>query len=543
MKVLESTLSLVGSEIASMKDLTDEELEKKIVSARYVLDEDSDLVYLEKIKNGEVLERVRVGDKKWFDSTKKYETPYRFTPYNSLPFGQCPTSCGLCSAHQNSTALLNIVLTNRCNLNCFYCFFYAEKAGYVHEPSLEDILWMVDSAKAFNKGKIYAVQLTGGEPTLREDLPEIVKAVKDHGVSHIQLNTQGVRIGIMNYNSPEKAADYVKSLREAGVNTVYLSFDGTTPEINFKNHYEIPFIFDAFAKGGLTSVALVPTLINGWNFPQELGKIVKFAANNMNVVRGVNFQPVSFVGHMTKKEIEEVEKKRVTISDFESQLEKQLSIPRDAWRPIPFMVPIIKILGKDDLGFYNNPKCGEATYVVVDRSGDDLKFHPITEYIDVDKLYYDVSNAVDGDFQRLKKIPIIMKLLSGSYIKKDELPDGTKISKLLRSLFLHKDYESAGELNYKLLYLGTMHFMDPFDYDIKRVMRCSIHYSLPDGRVIPFCAYNVFPTIYRDKTLKEFSVSTEKLKENEKYYKELSDFRKQADKIRDNEIYKKIYSI
>ncbi|MFP3321324.1 MAG: radical SAM protein, partial [Acidilobus sp.] len=55
-----------------------------------------------------------------------------------------------------------------------------------------------------------------------------------------------------------------------------------------------------------------------------------------------------------------------------------------------------------------------------------------------------------------------------------------------------------GELHYKMLFIGMMHFMDLYNYDVERVRRCNIHYTLPDGRVVPFCAFNVLESLYRD---------------------------------------------
>ena len=38
-------------------------------------------------------------------------------------------------------------------------------------------------------------------------------------------------------------------------------------------------------------------------------------------------------------------------------------------------------------------------------------------------------------------------------------------------------------------------FLDAYNFDVRRVMKCCIHHVLPSGHVIPFCAYNV---LYRD---------------------------------------------
>src|SRR2546422_401366 len=49
----------------------------------------------------------------------------------------CPANCGLCSNHLSHTGLANIIVTNRCDLTCWYCFFYVKKGlegAYVYEP-------------------------------------------------------------------------------------------------------------------------------------------------------------------------------------------------------------------------------------------------------------------------------------------------------------------------------------------------------------------------------------------------------------------------
>jgi hypothetical protein len=63
-----------------------------------------------------------------------------------------------------------------------------------------------------------------------------------------------------------------------------------------------------------------------------------------------------------------------------------------------------------------------------------------------------------------------------------------------------------GSFQLKSLFLGMMHFQDEYSYDIKRVEKCDIHYSMPDGRVLPFCTFNVFPEVYRDKIQKQYSI-------------------------------------
>jgi len=53
--------------------------------------------------------------------------------------------------------------------------------------------------------------------------------------------------------------------------------------------------------------------------------------------------------------------------------------------------------------------------------------------------------------------------------------------------------------------VAGMHFMDHYNYDVERVKRCVIHYSAPNGRIYPFCAYNGGPT-FRDRIEAQFSM-------------------------------------
>lgn len=118
----------------------------------------------------------------------EYEGKGPRVPYVDLK-SPCPYNCGLCPMHHQHSALVNLVITNRCDLSCWYCFFYAEKAGYVFEPTLEQIKFMVDQLK--RQDTTIVIQVTGGEPTLREDIVEVIKLLRESGVRHIQLNSWG----------------------------------------------------------------------------------------------------------------------------------------------------------------------------------------------------------------------------------------------------------------------------------------------------------------------------------------------------------------
>ncbi len=440
------------------------------------------------------------GDAEMFKRASKFandgygiETP--ITEYTT-----CPFSCGLCSNHKSHTALLNIVLTNRCDLACWYCFFYAKRAGYVYEPDIDTIKRMVRTAKNMKPVGCNAVQLTGGEPTLREDLCEIIRVIKEEGYDHIQLNTNGIRLA--------RDDDLAVRVKEAGVNTVYLSFDGVDERTNPKNHREIPKILENCRRAEL-GIVLVPTVIKSVN-DHQLGDIIRFGAENIDVVRGVNFQPVSLVGSMPRREREEF---RITIPDCIKLIEEQTDgeISRDDFYPVPSVAAISwfveAITGRPQYALTTHFACGMATYVFK----DDGKLIPITRFLDVDGLLEFLNEKAESlKGSRVKSIKALKDVIDlRKFVDSSKAPKGFNVTRILFQVLVKHDYTTLGEFHNKSLFIGMMHFQDLYNYDIQRVQRCEIHYGSPDGRIIPFCTFNVIPEKYRDKIHEKYGIPVE----------------------------------
>ena len=457
-------------------------------------------VWIEKVCS----EHGRVEDLYW-GSYEMYEKAQRFAyegrtvenPNITKSNPMCPNDCGLCNIHTNHSALANMVITNRCDRNCWYCFFFAEKSGYVYEPTLEQIREMFRSIRREKPVPCNAVQLTGGEPTLREDLVEIIKIGKEENIDHVQLNTDGIRLAT--------DSTLATRVRQAGVNTVYLSFDGTTAKTNPKNHQLIPKILQNCRNAGL-GIVLVPTIINTVN-DGEVGNILRFGFENIDVVRGINFQPVSLVGRISNAERERL---RITIPDVIFRMEEQTNgeIARDDFYPVPTITPLSHFVealtGKPEYELGNHFACGMATYVFKDGE----KLVPITRFVDVESLLTYLEKKADelkaGKSKYLVGVDVLLKLRK--FIDKSKQPKGLSLPKILYNAFLRHDYDSLGDFHHKAMFIGLMHFMDLYNYDIERVKKCSIHYTSPDGRIIPFCAFKVIPEWYRDKIQKQYGI-------------------------------------
>lgn len=430
-------------------------------------------------------------------------------PYTDLEFykdmGACPEGCGLCPVHKSNTVLAIIDVTNRCNMACPVCFANAGAAGYVYEPTLEQIEYMLRTLRAQKPWPPNAVQISGGEPTLRDDLPEIVRMAKRLGFTHIEINTNGIRLA--------NDIEYYKALLDAGISSLYLQFD-TINEQNegvWRHRLYHPKAYrlirervvENARKLGHRSIVLVVTLARNYN-DKDLGSIIDFAIQHRDVVRWVNIQPVSFSGRARLYSKEELRKYRITIPDTIIEIEKQTGgvISRWDWRPTNWPVAVAKMVealtDSPKPLFSMNPMCGAATFIYYDE--DEKRIYPITKLVDVDAfergawdVYYTAVKG--GVYKQVAKVKAL-KLLKAVKHK--------RVKDLIYDFLVKKDYDSLGRFFFNVVGIGIMHFMDTMNYDVERVQRCDIHYATPDGRVFPFCTYNVVG--HREKVESSFRI-------------------------------------
>lgn len=234
----------------------------------------------------------------------------------------CPDDCGLCDKHLQSTCCVLVEVTARCNLRCPVCFAESgdseckpEKSGgrkSIAEKSVNDLF---EDFKSLIEKECRFIQLSGGEPTVRNDLPEIVEAAKRAGATSVQLNSNGLRLG--------KEPEYTKRLADAGLDFVFMQFDGMDDEV-----YQIlrgrPLLKEKLeairvcGENGI-GVTLVPTVVPCVNVHQ-IGEIIKFGMEHSPTVRGVHFQPISYFGRYPEPPKDE---DRITLPEILTAIEKQ----------------------------------------------------------------------------------------------------------------------------------------------------------------------------------------------------------------------------
>jgi len=196
-------------------------------------------------------------------------------------------------------------------------------------------------------------------------------------------------------------------------------------------------------------------------------------------------------------------------------------LKKEDFYPVPVVTPISELIsvlaGEPKVAFTAHPHCGLATFLYIENGNAT----PITRFVDVEGMFSQMMRMAE----KLGKIGFLVRLVGkmksekskkksvqksfekyfGKYIYEDKLPKGLNITELLENVFSEHSKESLGEFTWKTMMVGGMHFQDSYNYDIERVKRCVIHYATPDGRIIPFCAYNGGPT-YRNEIEKKYSV-------------------------------------
>ncbi len=371
----------------------------------------------------------------------------------------CPNDCGLCPEHAAQTCTVLMEVTNRCNLSCPVCFAGSSNGAPDFHPDISEIEEMFDTV--INSGGPYPVQLSGGEPTLRDDLPDIVSHAKNLGFYHVQINTHGLRLA--------KDREYLQRLKKAGTDLIYLQFDGVTDDVYQK--IRGADLFDLKAKviencaEAKIGVQLVPTLIPGVN-DHQIGEMIKFAKDRIPVVKGVHFQPVSYFGRYPSAPSDE---DRITTPDVLRALEAQTEGEVKAENFLPRR--------------RQDSHCGFSGFFVL-RDDNKLK---ATTIFKPDKPSSVNCNDVSG-CGTLKETPSehVRKFIDKKSRFIEPLPTLPTKCACEPQGSLTNIFERA---HAHYLSISGMPFQDVWTIDLERLKGCCIHVVTPDKRLIPFCAY------------------------------------------------------
>jgi cyclic pyranopterin phosphate synthase len=197
----------------------------------------------------------------------------------------------LVDPHQRTVRDLRISITDRCNFRCTYCM---PEEGMVWQP--RDQLLTYEEIERITRVCVErygfeSVRLTGGEPTVRAHLPELVRRLAALGVE-VSLTTNGATLGLL-------AAD----LKGAGLHRINVSLDSLRPErfAEITRRDALHRVLDgieAAVDAGLTPVKVNCVLVRGVN-DDEILDFAAFGRNGGVEVRFIEWMPLDGGGAWT----------------------------------------------------------------------------------------------------------------------------------------------------------------------------------------------------------------------------------------------------
>jgi cyclic pyranopterin phosphate synthase len=180
---------------------------------------------------------------------------------------------------------LRLSVTDRCNMRCRYCM---PEEDYIWLPrasllSFEELARLAQIFAGLGAAK---VRLTGGEPLLRHELPELVSRIRAaEGVDEIALTTNGLLL-----------RRYAEALRAAGLDRVTVSLDTLRPDralafARVDRHADILDGVRAAREVGFTGTKLNTVVIRGFN-DDELVDLLEFGRRESAEVRFIEYMDV-----------------------------------------------------------------------------------------------------------------------------------------------------------------------------------------------------------------------------------------------------------
>ncbi len=188
---------------------------------------------------------------------------------------------------------LRISLTDLCNFRCVYCM-PAEGISFLSPSKYLTRSEIVRFVRLIGGLGVTRVRLTGGEPLLRRDILNIIRALKEiETVKDLSITTNGSRLASLvgaNGRSP---------LREAGLDRINISLDSMEPE-RFKAvtlsdtfHQVLEAVFLALQAGFPVKLNMV--VLKGLT-RQEIIRFVQLAKDYPLEVRFLEFMPLCGTG-------------------------------------------------------------------------------------------------------------------------------------------------------------------------------------------------------------------------------------------------------
>ncbi|TVP40427.1 GTP 3',8-cyclase MoaA [Candidatus Nitrosocosmicus arcticus] len=183
---------------------------------------------------------------------------------------------------------LRISITDRCNMQCIYCM-PSNNTKWLEQDNLLSYEQITRLAKIFVSLGIEKIKITGGEPTVRGNVENLIKSLSSiEGLRSISMTTNGILL-----------KDKIKILKESGLESLNISLDTFKPD-RFKSmsgidgFYKVMDAINTALKENLP-VKINTVIMRGWN-DDEISQFVRFSRDTGCIVKFIEFMPLDGTG-------------------------------------------------------------------------------------------------------------------------------------------------------------------------------------------------------------------------------------------------------
>ncbi len=320
-----------------------------------------------------------------------------------------PTGCGLnCldCGRKNQPSFVFMDITNRCNSNCPICINNTPSMGFLFEPPMEYFERILAEFAEFDPKP--AVQLFGGEPTVRTDLFDIISLAQSHGLA-TRVVTNGLKLA---------NEDYCRKLVDSGA-TILIAFDCWNRETyrvlrGNEKHLDLKLeALDNLKRLGARKVALMTCVARGFN-DDELPNLLEACHDRWDFVRGIYFLPLA---ETWSQEELDVKPERITNEDLEIMLNDCFPQERIDFVPAGIfgnLKAVLRCPGSKPPPFAGAHCNCESLYVLVSNGEE---YVPLNRYLR-GSLPDLVDSLIDADVRLERLEQRIEKSITGRILKR-----------------------------------------------------------------------------------------------------------------------------
>ncbi len=388
----------------------------------------------------------------------------------------CPKDCGLCPDHEQHSCLPIIEITNHCNLECPICIVQNRDNYHM---TRDEFVAIIDGLVE-KEGTLDTVNISGGEPTIHPQFLELLDLAKRPEIARVSVSTNGLRLAA----DPDFCLELAR--RKVYVN---LQLDALgNPSLRVlrgagDQHAARLRALDNLERAGVRTT-IISTVAKGVNDGQ-IGDCVRLLFER-DFILSLLFQPAAYTGYGGLHFMPHDPLDVVTIPDIVRACDEQTggALRKSDFYPLPC----------------SHPSCFALTYLL---KTEDRGFVPFPRFIALDRYLEIISNRgtirPDEGFE-----DAIRDAINELWSSSGQLPDSPRVLRTLkRALRLMYPEDRGIELEERM-HIGEglvktifIHaFMDEHTFEVDRIKKCCTHYAMPDGRLMPGCAYNMF---YRHK--------------------------------------------